>query len=187
MRRTVAAAAVLVLAATPAWAGEGTTLGIPDGWWKLLNLIAFIFVLVWFVGRPLGRFLDARRREIGHGFEEAREKLRQAEELNAEVKKRLAEVEQELAELRARAEREGAAEAERIAEAARAEEERFLRRVDEQITRRTAETRQRLAEDTVELTAQLARELLARKITDEDRKRLLKKSLDAMRSVEEGA
>jgi len=186
MRRTILTACYLTLLAAPAWAGEGTTFGIPDGWWKLVNLIAFLFVLIWFVGRPLGRFLDARRHDIQNQFEEAQEKVREAERLQAEVAKRLEDMEREVRELRERAEREGRAEVERIEADAAAEEERFLRRVEDEIERRTAETRKQLAEDTARLTAQIARDLLSREITDADRKRLLEKSVAAMRSIGRG-
>ncbi|NOZ79030.1 MAG: ATP synthase F0 subunit B [Acidobacteria bacterium] len=184
MRKALAGTVVFGLMAAPAWAGEGSTLGIPDPLWKLVNLLAFLAVLVWFVGRPLGRFLDARRRNIGQQFEDARDKLRRAEELRAEVETRLANVKKELEELRARAEREAKAEVTRIEAEAKAEEERFFGRVEEEITRRTAEVRRRLAEDTAALTAQMARELLSREITDADRARLLERSLAALGSLE---
>ena len=184
MRKILIGTALFVLMAAPAWAAEGTTFGIPDHWWKLVNLLTFLAVLIWFVGRPLGRFLDARRRNIGQQFEDARDKLQRAEQLRAEVETRLANVQKELNEVRARAEREANREVTRIEAEAKAEEERFLGRVDEEITRRTADVRRRLAEDTASLTAQMARELLSREITGSDRARLLQRSLTALRSLE---
>lgn len=171
---------VLMAAASPAAAAEGSTFGIPDPWWKLVNLILFLFVLVWFIGRPLGRFLEDRRRGIRASLDEAEEKLTRAEALRTEIAERLERVEGEMAELRARAEQEARAEAQQIAEETEAEEHRFLRRVEDEIERRTAETRQQLARDAVDLTAQMARELLESELTDEDRARLLDKSLAAM-------
>ncbi len=185
MRKAFVGAAAFALVAAPAWAGEGTTFGIPDPWWKLLNLLTFLAVLIWFIGRPLGRFLDARRRNIGQQFEDAREKLERAEALRAEVEERLASVQKELEQLRARAEREAKAEVARIEAEAEAEEKRFLGKVDEEIARRTADVRRRLAEDTAALTAQMARELLSKEMTDADRARLLERSLAALRSLEE--
>lgn len=173
----------LVLTAAPAAAAEGTTFGIPNPWWKLLNLILFLFALVWFIGRPLGRFLEDRRRGIRASLDEAQEKLERAEALRAEIGERLQRVEGEVAELRARAESEAHAEAEQIAEETKAEEQRFLQRVEDEIDRRTAETRQQLARDAIDLTAQMAKELLENELTDTDRTRLLEKSLAAMGSL----
>ncbi len=154
---------------------------IPDPVWMLVNLAVFLFLLHRFVGRPLGRFLDARREGIGVELEEAQRKLAEAEALREQVVQRLQQVEGEVAELHARAEREGQAEAEEIARQARLEEERFLKRVNEEIARRAAETRNGLAQETARLTAQLARDLLERELTDSDRKLLLETSLTAMR------
>jgi F0F1-type ATP synthase membrane subunit b/b' len=100
------------------------------------------------------------------------------------VSKRLADVEEEVAHLKARATTDGEMEAGRISEQTKIDEERFLRRVDDEISRREAETRARLAQDTADLTAQLARDLLDREMTDEDRRRVLERSLDAMTSLE---
>jgi F0F1-type ATP synthase membrane subunit b/b' len=59
-------------------------------------------------------------------------------------------------------------------------------RVDEEIRRRTAEARDTLSRETAELTARLTKELLGRELTGDDRRRLLDKSLSAMRSAKTG-
>jgi F-type H+-transporting ATPase subunit b len=158
--------------------------GIPDYIWLSLNLTVFLYILQRYVGRPMGAFLETRREGIAEELQNARRQLEEADRLQAEVSKRLADVENEVAEIKGRAAADGDAEAERISEQAKIDEERFLRRVDEEITRREAETRAQLAQDTADLTAQLARDLLDREMTDEDRRRVLERSLDAMKSLE---
>jgi ATP synthase F0 subunit b len=161
-----------------------THLGIPDYIWLAVNLTLFLYLLGRYVGRPMAAFLDTRRQGIGDQLERAREQLVEADNLRAEVGRRLAEVENEVAALRQRAEKESRDEAERIAEQTRRDEERFLTRVDEEIVRREAETRTQLARDTATLTAQFARELLQHEMTDEDRRRVFERSLDAMGALE---
>ena len=188
-RRATSGAAVLAVGlALPAAASEGgsTFLGLPTWIWKTANFVLFFALLVWLLGRPLLRFFDARREEIAQRLAEAREKLAEAERLREEILERLERMEREMAELRERAEREGAAEAERIRASAVAEAERFLAKVDEEIGRRTAETRHRLAVETAELAEELARELLDRQMTDEDRRRVFERSLDALRRAGTG-
>jgi F0F1-type ATP synthase membrane subunit b/b' len=85
--------------------------------------------------------------------------------------------------MKERAATDGEAEVAKISEQTKIEEERFLRRVDEEISRREAETRTRLAQDTADLTAQLARELLEKEMTDDDRQRVLERSLEAMTTI----
>lgn len=159
-------------------------IGIPDYIWLPVNLTLFLFILQRYVGRPMAAFLEARREGIAEELANARTQLEEADRLQAEMKKRLAQIEDEIAEIAARAEVEGAAEAEKIAEQTGRDEERFLKRVDDEISRREAETRDRLAQDTADLTAQLARDLLSRDMTDADRRRVFDRSLDAMRHLE---
>jgi len=158
--------------------------GIPDYVWLSLNLTAFLYILQRFVGLPMGAFLETRREGIAEELQNARHQLEEADRLQAEVSKRLADVEEEVSELKERATSDGDAEAERISAQTKIDEERFLRRIDEEISRREAETRARLAQDTADLTAQLARDLLDREMTDDDRRRVLDRSLDAMTSLE---
>jgi F-type H+-transporting ATPase subunit b len=161
-------------------------IGIPDYFWLSLNLTLFLFVLNRFVGQPMASFLDARRDGIAEELQNARQQLEEADRLQTEVAKRLADVENEVAALKDRAVTDGEAEAANISEQTKTDEERFLRRVDEEITRREAETRTRLAQDTADLTAQLARDLLDREMTDDDRRRVFERSLDAMQDLKGG-
>ena len=157
-----------------------THFSVPDYIWLSVNLTLFLYLLQRYVGRPMAAFLTTRGEGVAQELQNAQKQLAEAEKMREDVAGRLDEVEAEMRELKERAEREGEAEAARIAEQAREEEERFLRRVEEEISRREVETRTRLAEDTAELTAQLARELLQREMTDEDRRRVLDRSLAAM-------
>lgn len=159
---------------------------LPNYVWLSLNLTLFLFVLERYVGRPMAQFLDSRRDGIAEELENARKQLAEAEEMRAAVVRRLDDVEGEIAQLKERAEADGAAEAAQIAEQAANDEARFLRRAEEEISRREAETRVQLAEDAAALTGQLARELLEKEMTDADRRRVLERSLAAMAALEKG-
>jgi ATP synthase F0 subunit b len=147
------------------------------------NLTLFLYLLNRFVGKPIAASLEARQESIQGELAEARDKLDEAERLRAEVSERLGKVETEVAEIRDRAAAQGKAEAAKIDKQAAEEEARFMRRVDEQITRRQAETREQLAKDTAALTAQLTKELLASTMTDDDQKRVLARSLGALENL----
>jgi len=159
-------------------------LGIPDYIWLSLNLTLFLYILQRFVGRPMAAFLESRREGIAEELQNARRQLEEADRLQAEVSKRLADLEQEVAALKDRAVADGEAEAANIREQTAVQEGRFLRRVDEEMARREAETRARLAQDTATLTAELARDLLEKEMTDEDRRRVFERSLAAMTALE---
>jgi F-type H+-transporting ATPase subunit b len=159
-------------------------LGIPDFVWLSINLTVFLYILQRYIGKPMGAFLDTRRDGIAEELANARAQLEEADRLQADVTKRLADVEEEIAEIKARSEADGAAEAERIAQQTGLDAARFLKRIEDEISRREAETRARLIQDTADLTAQMARDLLSRDMTDADRRRVFDRSLAALRLVE---
>jgi len=166
----------------------GNFFGLPDRFVQIgfaANLTLFLWLLAKYVGQPMIAFLDTRREGIKEQLEQAQKKLAEAEELRAEVRKRLDAMEQEVAQLRERAAREAEDELQGITRQTAAESERFLKRVDDEITRRQAEARQNLARETATLTAQLTKELLERELTDQDRQRILDRSLAALRAAEE--
>lgn len=186
MKKVLGWAAVYIVALVFAiLVDEGVKhLGVPDYVWLSLNLTLFLYILQRFVGRPMGTFLESRREGIAEELQNARRQLEEADRLQAEVAKRLGDLEQEVATLKDRAVADGDAEAAKITEQTKVEEERFLRRVDEEMARREAETRDRLARDTATLTAELARDLLEKEMTDEDRRRVFERSLEAMTTLE---
>jgi F-type H+-transporting ATPase subunit b len=147
------------------------------------NLTLFLFLLNKFVGQPINETLKTRGEDVKANLAEARDKLAEADKLRAEVSERLAKVEAEVVEMQERAEALGKSEAEKIDTQAREDEARFMHRVDDQIARRQAETRQQLAKDTAALTAQLTKELLAETMTDEDQQRVLTRSLGALENL----
>ncbi len=181
---------VSLLIASPALAAGGVKesyLGIPSWLWLPLNLGVFLFLLYRFVGRPISQYLETRRETIDSELKDAEAKLAEAERLRTEVLERLDRVAGEVRQIRDRAEADGRAEAAAIAEQASAEEARFLSRVDDQISRRHAETRNRLARETAVLTAQLAREILSEEMTAADRERVFARSLAALEALEKEA
>jgi F-type H+-transporting ATPase subunit b len=164
----------------------GNFFGLPDVAVQVLfaaNLTLFLWLLGRFAGSPIGGALDARRAAIADQLELARQRVKEAESLRQEVQQRLDRVEGEVTELKQRADREGRAEAEEIERQAAREEERFLKRVDDEITRRETEARENLARETASLTAQLTKELLQQELTDDDRRRILDRNLSALRAA----
>ena len=164
----------------------GNFFGLSQGVVKVLfaaNLTVFMYLLARFVGRPMASFLQVRREGIAEQLERAQRKLEEARQLRAEVQARLERVEEEMAAIGERARREGEVEAEEIAVQTARDEERMLRRVEEEISRKQAEARHNLARETAELTAQLTREVLSSELSDADRRRVMERNLAALRTV----
>jgi F-type H+-transporting ATPase subunit b len=166
----------------------GNFFGLPDRFVQIgfaANLTLFLWLLARFVGRPMLAFLDTRREGITDQLEQAQKKLAEAEELRAEVRTRLDQMEQEVSQLKERAASDAEKELKEISEQTAAESERFLTRIDDEIARRQAEAIKNLARETATLTAQLTREFLERELNDQDRQRILDRSLTALKTAEE--
>lgn len=147
------------------------------------NLTLFLFLLNKFVGQPINETLKNRGEDVKVGLAEARDKLAEAEKLRMEVRDRLGKVEAEVVEMQQRAEALGKTEAEKIDAQAHEDEARFMRRVDDQIARRQAETREQLARDTAVLTEKLTKDLLKSTMTEKDQERVLDRSLGALENL----
>ena len=156
---------------------ESKLLGIPMVVWQLANLAAFLGVLYYFVARPLTKVFRDRQLAVEDRLKQARERREEAARLEAQVHERMGQLEREIAEIRARGIAEGeAARAELVARADQ-EADRVRRDAEQEIERSLATAREQLQKAAAGLTADGARSLLGREITDADRRRLLQESL----------
>ena len=152
-------------------------LGLPLWIWQVANLALFFALLAYFVARPLAQAFRKRQEEVAARGREAQRLRAEAERLTAEIHERLSRLDSELSETQARGSAEG--EAERAALVARAdgEAERVKRESIEEIERRLAAAHEALRQAAADLVASSAREILAREITEDDRRRLLEEGV----------
>lgn len=180
--RLVLAAGWMVVLALPLRAAEEAAapekfLGLPVELWKTVNLLLFLGMLVYFLGKPFNRYFRKRREDLDALLDKAKTDREQALTLAAEMRTRLSKLESEIVEIRARGAVDGEAEKAAQLAAAEKEAENLLRSTAEEIDRRLAAAKQELARAASTLAASRAKEILARSITDEDRKRLLDDSV----------
>ncbi len=178
------AAAVVSLAALPALAateGPATFLGLPTVLWKLLNLLAFVGLLVYLLAKPLRGFFHAREEGIARQLGEAAQQREQAVRLQAEVEQRVASLEGEIRALRERLHREGERERQVLGQQGEADAARLLAQLDGEAKRRVEEARVNLAREAADLAADLAREILEKELTAADRERIFVRTLERLR------
>jgi F-type H+-transporting ATPase subunit b len=176
------AAVATLLFALPLFGAEEAAaperfLGIPVEIWKTANLVLFLGLLVYFLGKPFNRFFRKRREDLDELLDRAKTDREQALALAAEMRSRLSKLEAEVVAIRLRGAEEG--EAEKAAQLAAAEKdaENLLRNAAEEIDRRLASAKQELAREASDLAVSRAKEILSQSITDEDRRRLLEDSV----------
>jgi F-type H+-transporting ATPase subunit b len=175
--RRLLAVLPLTLLAQEAEEHASTFLGLPLWLWQLVNLVLFLGALLYFVARPLAAMFRNRQLAVEERLREAKALRAEAARLEAEVHERMARLDQEIAEIRARGLAEGETERTTLSEKADREVERVRREADEEIGRRLAAAKQELRRTAADLTAGVAREVLAAQINDEDRRRLLEESV----------
>jgi F-type H+-transporting ATPase subunit b len=154
-----------------------TFLGLPMWLWQIANLTLFCGLLVYFLARPLAQAFRKRQEEVEERRRKAEQLRADAALLAADIHERLSKLDRELAQVRARGIAEGESERAALLDRAEREGERVRREAAEEIERRLASAKDDLKKTASDLVASAARELVAREITDDDRRRLLEQSV----------
>jgi F-type H+-transporting ATPase subunit b len=181
---SLAALVSLPLLAAEEGGGPERFLGLPVELWKAVNLLLFLGVLVYFLGKPFNNYFRKRREDLDEQLDKARADREQALSLAAEMRSRLSRLESEVAEVRRRGAEDGEAEKAAQIAAAEKEAESLLRSASEEIERRLASAKQELARAASDLAALRAKEILSATITDEDRRRMLEDSVGKISRIQ---
>lgn len=152
-------------------------LGIPAWIWKLVNMLAFLAVLGWFIGPPIKRALAGRSEHIQRDSEEARQRRVKADQMAADIQARLTQLEDEVRQIRERAQVEGERQKKELIAAAEAEAQKILAGARGEVDNRIKHARHELTEYAGQLASDRAEQLLREKTTDADRQKLFRESL----------
>jgi F-type H+-transporting ATPase subunit b len=180
-----AGAAFLTLSPLALLAEEGEAhaekvLGIPQWIWQLANLILFFAVLIYLVARPITTAFRNRQLEVERRLQEALGRRAEAARFEADIQERMQRLEGEVEEIRRQGLADGESARRALEERAREEAERIRRESEEEIERRVAAAKSELRQVAAGLTAAAAKEILAREINEDDRRRLLADSVSQL-------
>ena len=160
-----------------------TYFGIPGWILKLLNMIAFLGLLAYFLKGPITGALRARSEQIRKDAEQARERRTKAEQMASEIQARLTQIENEVRAIRERAEADGQRQRQELIVAAEAEAQKILQAARNEVDNRLKSARHELTEYAGELATQRAEAILKEKITEADQKKLFEESLRQVSEV----
>jgi F-type H+-transporting ATPase subunit b len=141
--------------------------------WRVINAIALVVLLAYFLKKPLVSFFSERTEQISKDLDFAREQREKAEKLIKEYELKIAGMAQELEKMRAE-----------LAGIAEAERQKVVRNADQMATKMvesakvTAEQEVRkariaLKNEAVDLAVQLAEAMIREKITEDDRRMIV--------------
>ena len=196
MRRALPFALALLLPAVSLLAQEAEG-GHAEGWsspiwhvpmiaWQIINFLLVVGLFIYLLRRPAPLFFKGRAAKIleqlekaTHDKEEAQERLREVESKMASLKDEVSSIEQ--ASLQA-------AEADKARVLAEAEvmRERIRKETADEIERRLAGARRELQAYAADMAVALAREAIAKGISESDEDRLRASFLDRMKEMAHG-
>ena len=154
-----------------------TYFGIPGWVLKLVNMLLFFGVLFYFLKGPVKSAFAARGAAVRQANEEARERRVRADQMAAEIQKRLTDIEKEVVSIRERAEAEGERQKRELLAAAEAEAAKILQAARNEVDNKLKSARKELTEYAGQLASERAEALLRERITDSDKTKLFTDSL----------
>ncbi len=165
---------VLIMAGVAYASGEGESAWSTGKlFWRVVNTIALVALLVYFLKKPLVNFFSERTAQIQKDLDDARDQREKAEALIADYKQKIAGMEKELDKMRAELSKSAESESEKV----RVNAERMATAIVE-AARITADQEVRKAKaalkaEAVDLAMQMAETLIREQISEDDRARII--------------
>jgi F-type H+-transporting ATPase subunit b len=168
-----------------AFAGTGDGIaGIPFATLaKILNLLIFVAIAVYFLRRPLKEKLRERRDGIRRELMRAQEERNAALQKLSEVEARLSTLDAEVAAVREHAQREASEERARIESQVEEEIRKLREQARREIESAGKAARAELREYAAEQSVRLAEEMIRRELRPEDDARLISSYVDELGGV----
>lgn len=165
-----------ILLTTDAFAASSSEGGTWTNWlllWRVINTVALLAILVYFLKKPLVNFFSERKVQIQTDLDEAREQRDQAERMIADYKQKLAGMEQELEKMRDELKKAADAESTRVVANAERMSASMVEAAKVAAEQEVRKAKIELKNEAVALAIELAESLVREKINEDDRKRLV--------------
>ncbi len=176
---------VFFLTTVPLWAAAGGAESegadpswgwlVPAGRW--LNLALLVWVIYYFLHKPLGKYFRERRDRIHSDLVIAAEEYEEASQLLEEAEKQVRRIEDELQRVRREAEKEAEKERQRIREQAERDAEKIVEGARREIDGLTRSAQKQLRDYAAQLAVELAEERIRRDMSEQDEARVIERFL----------
>ncbi len=141
--------------------------------WRVINTVALIALLIYFVKKPLVTFFAERKDQIRRDLAEALEQREEALQLLAEYKEKLAGMEKEVDRMRVELRKAAESDSEKVMANAERMSGAIVESAKMTAEQEVRKARESLRNEAVELAVQLAETMIREKITEKDRKRIV--------------
>lgn len=141
--------------------------------WRVINTVALIALLIYFVKKPLVTFFAERKDQIRRDLAEAVEQREAALRLLAEYKEKIAGMEKELDRMRVELRKAAESDSEKVMVNAERMSGAIVESAKMTAEQEVRKARESLRNEAVELAVQMAETMIREKITEKDRKRIV--------------
>ncbi|PIE55867.1 MAG: ATPase [Desulfobulbus propionicus] len=154
-----------------------------DLFWRTVNFVALVVLLVYFLGKPISNGLTGRQKQVREELEELEGRRDEAQQSYREFTEKLAGMEKEMEQVVEKAIAQAKNEKERIlAEAEKAAED-IKRQAEAAVQAEVVDARRRLLVDAADAAAGMAEELIVKNLTPEDQKTITEQYLQRVGAV----
>ncbi len=155
-----------------------------DTLWQTANFVILLAVLVYFLRKPVGRYLHRRSQKIKQDIDLARQDRKEAQARLEEIKGKLSRLDEELSAFKKGILQEAQRERRRILAEAKHEAEELLKATNKKIDSEVKLARRRLREYIAGLSVEQAEKVLKGSLTDKDQEALIKKYLAKLEELQ---
>jgi F-type H+-transporting ATPase subunit b len=166
---------VLQLASTALASSEGGS----ETWttsmliWRVINTVALLALLIYFLKKPLVNFFKERKAKIEKDLADAVDQRRKAEDLIKEYQSKLAGMEQELERMRGELQKAAEGESQKVISNAEKMASTIIESAKIAAEQEVRKAKVALKDEAVTLAVEMAESLIREKISDDDRKRIV--------------
>jgi len=169
------------LAASEASGGAG----IP--WWEIfkqvVNFGILVGVLVYFLRKPVGAYLQERTEMLRKSIDEAARARASAAEKLLTIEIRMSKLSEEIEEMSRRMDAEAEEETRRMRDGAEEEIKRLHAQVQFAAEQEVKNARLELRREAAELSARAAEEIVSKTLTKGDQERMVRENIDRIREI----
>lgn len=166
--------------------GEGSLSAakLKDLFWRVLNFIALMIILVKFGAKPIASALGGRQASIKNELEDLETRRDDAEKQYREFEAKLATVEKDIDKIVDKAVAQAEVEKAKIIEKAELTVDDMKRQAELAIQNEIVEARRDLKNDIADQAAVMAEELIVKNLTPEDQVKIIENYLDKVGAVQ---
>ena len=166
--------------------GEGSLspAKLKDLFWRVINFIALMIILVKFGAKPIASALGGRQTAVKNELEDLESRRDEAEKQYREFESKLATVEKDIDSIVEKAVAQAEVEKAKILEKAEQAVDDMKRQAELAIQNEIVEARRDLKNDIADQAAVMAEELIVKNLTPEDQVKIIENYLDKVGAVQ---